>query len=336
MIKIPYEQLVEKIKTEKNLTAEQIDEQIKIKMEQLSGLISKEGAAHILANELGIKLAQTDVKLKIRDLYAGLRTGEILGRVVRKFDIRAFQSGERSGKVGSFILADETGSVRITCWNDQTKEMEPLVENDIVVVIDGTVRENRGALEIHLNERTKVVRNPEGKTVAAVAQQASVTALRKQIKALEENQNNVELLGTIVQVYDMKFFERCPACKKRIKEQGVGFQCPDHGVVKPEFSYVMNVYLYDGSGNIRVVLFGTQLQQLLKKTDEDIQVYRTAPETFEKLKTDLLGEMLKTTGRVTKNQMFARLEFIANKVETNINPEEEISRLQQELEKAQV
>ncbi len=336
MIKIPYEQLVEKIKTEKNLTSEQIEEQIKIKMEQLSGLISKEGAAHILANELGIKLMQGDAKLKIRDLYAGLRTGEVLGRMIRKFDIRAFQSGERSGKVGSFILADETGSIRVTCWNDQTKEMEPLIENDVVIVVDGTVRENRGALEIHLNERTKLLRNPEGKTVAVVAAQAAATALRKQIKALEENQNNVELLGTIVQVYDMKFFERCPACKKRIKEQGVGFQCPDHGLVKPEFSYVMNVYLDDGSGNIRVVLFGTQLQQLLKKTDDEIQIYRTAPETFEKLKTDLLGEMLKATGRVNKNQMFSRLEFVANKVETNVNPEEEISRLQQELEKAQV
>lgn len=336
MIKIPYEQLLEKIKTEKNLTPEQIEEQIKIKMEQLSGLISKEGAAHILANELGIKLAQSDAKLKIRDLYAGLRTGELLGRVTRKFDIRAFQSGERSGKVGSFILADETGSVRVTCWNDQTKEMEPLVQDDIVAVIDGTVRENRGALEIHLNERTKLLRNPEGRSVAALAVQSAPAALRKQIKVLEENQNNVELLGTIVQVYDMKFFERCPACKKRIKEQEVGFQCPDHGLVKPEFSYVMNVYLDDGSGNIRVVLFGTQLQQLLKKTDDEIQIYRTAPETFEKLKTDLLGEMLKVTGRVTKNMMFVRLEFIANKVETNINPEEEISKLQQELEKAHV
>lgn len=335
MIKIPYEQLVEKIKTEKNLTAEQIDEQIKLKMEQLSGLISKEGAAHILANELGIKLAQIDAKLKIRDLYAGLRTGEILGRVVRKFDIRAFQSGERSGKVGSFILADETGSVRVTCWNDQTKEMEPLAENDVVALLDGTVRENRGALEVHLNERTKLLRNPEGKSVAVVVAQATA-ALRKQIKALEENQTNVEILGTIVQAYDMKFFERCPACKKRIKEQGVGFQCPEHGVVKPEYSYVMNLYLDDGSGNIRVVLFGNQMQQLLKKTDDDLQVFRTAPATFEKLKTDLLGEMLKVTGRVTKNLMFARLELVANKVETNVNPEEEISRLQQELEKAQV
>ncbi len=335
MIKIPYEQLVEKIKTEKSLTSEQIEEQIKVKMEQLSGLISKEGAAHILANELGMKLTHGDAKLKIRDLYAGLRTGEILGRVIRKFDVRAFQSGERSGKVGSFILADETGSVRVTCWNDQTKEMEPLLENDVVIVLDGTVRENRGALEIHLNERTKLLRNPEGKTVA-VTPQAAATALRKQIKALEENQTNVEVLGTIVQVYDIKFFERCPACKKRIKEQGVGFQCTEHGLVKPEFSYVINLYLDDGSGNIRIVLFGTQILQLLKKTDDEIQVYRTTPEAFEKIKTDLLGEMLKATGRVTKNQMFARLEFIANKVETNLNPEEEISRLQQELEKAQV
>ncbi len=334
MIKIPYSVLLEKIQTKTGMTTEAIEAQLQQKMEQLSGLISKEGAAHILANELKVDLSAPQLVLKIRDLYAGMKTGEILGKVLRKYDIRDFQSGERKGKVGSFLIADETGTMRVTCWNEQTKEMESLQENDVLVIQEGTVRENRGALEVHLNERTKIIRNPEGKTVAAVKAVEPI-GVRKAIKDLSGTDINVEILGTIVQVFEPKFFERCPVCRKRIKQQEVGFQCPEHGLTKPDYGYVMNVYLDDGSGNIRVVFFGQQMQQLLKKNDEEILVYRTTPQAFDKVKTDLLGEMLKASGRVNKNEMFARLEFVANKIEMNINPEEEISRLQQELEKAQ-
>lgn len=330
MIKIPYEILIEKIKEKTKLSEQDVLQEIQERMNQLSGLISKEGAAHILANELGIKLSAPEGRILINALYAGMRAGEVLGRVAKKFDVREFQSGDRKGKVGSFIIADETGTIRVTCWHDQTKEMEPLKENDVVSIVNGTVRENRGALEVHLNEHTRLVQNPEGKTVALMKQQ--LYAMRKAIKEIAENQDNIELLGTIVQVYDIKFFERCPVCRKRIKEQGAGFQCPEHGLIKPEYSYVMNVYLDDGSGNIRVVFFGNQIQQLLKKSDEDILIYRTAPEAFEKVKTDLLGEMIKVTGKSTKNEMFNKIEFVANIVVTNINPEEEIIRLQDELE----
>ncbi|MEK6868159.1 MAG: OB-fold nucleic acid binding domain-containing protein [Nanoarchaeota archaeon] len=336
MIKIPYEHLLERIKTTTGMTHDQIEVKLQEKMEQLSGLISKEGAAHILANELGIKSSQQESSLKISMLYAGLKTGEVLGKIIRKFDIREFTSGERSGKVGTFIIGDETGTIRVTCWHDQTKEMVPLQENDIILIKDASVRENRGALELHLNERTKLMRNPEGKTVDNVKQKLEELVIRKQIKALGEGDLHVEIMGTIVQVYDIKFYERCPICRKRIREQEVGFQCPEHGIIKPEYSYVMNVYLDDGSGNIRVVFFGNQIQQFLKKTDDELQVYRTAPEGFEKIKTDMLGELVKIAGKVTKNQMFERLEFVAGKVETNINPEEEIGRLQKELEKVQV
>ncbi len=335
-MKIQYEQLLERIKTTTNIPQEEIEKRLQEKMEQLSGLISKEGAAHILANELGIKSNQSEMSLKINMLYAGLKTGEIIGRVVRKFDIREFQSGERSGKVGTFIIGDETGTIRVTCWHNQTKEMEPLQENDIVLIKNGSIRENRGVVEIHLNEKTELLRNPEGKTVKTVKQNQVHSTLRKHIKDLTEGDINIELIGTIIQVYELRFFERCPVCRKRIREHDIGFQCPEHGLIKPEYSYVMNLYLDDGTGTIRVVFFGNQIQQLLKKQDEEIQIYRTAPEAFEKIKTDLLGELIKIIGKVTKNQMFDRLEYIAARVETNINPEEEIARLQKELEKVQV
>jgi len=81
-------------------------------MDQLSGLISEEGAAHIIANELGVKLfqaAQAGGQLKINDIAGGMRNVDVIGKITRKFELRNFKTADREGKVASFILADETG-----------------------------------------------------------------------------------------------------------------------------------------------------------------------------------------------------------------------------------
>ena len=39
MIKIPYEQIIEKIKSESNISGDELDDKIDAKMKQLSGLI---------------------------------------------------------------------------------------------------------------------------------------------------------------------------------------------------------------------------------------------------------------------------------------------------------
>ena len=56
MLKIPLENIIEKIKQNTSLSEADINAKIDDKLKQLSGLISKEGAAHIIANELGVKL----------------------------------------------------------------------------------------------------------------------------------------------------------------------------------------------------------------------------------------------------------------------------------------
>ena len=58
MIKIPYEDIISKIKSGSKLSEEEIEAKIEAKLKQLSGLISKNGAAHIIANELGVKLIE--------------------------------------------------------------------------------------------------------------------------------------------------------------------------------------------------------------------------------------------------------------------------------------
>ena len=52
---LSYDELINRIK-EKGFNEKEIERKINRKLEELSGLISREGAAHLIANELGIKI----------------------------------------------------------------------------------------------------------------------------------------------------------------------------------------------------------------------------------------------------------------------------------------
>ena len=331
MIRMPLSDIIAKIKEKAGISEEEVNERVNKKLDQLSGLISKEGAAHIVANELGVKLfEETGGKLQIRNILAGMRSVETVGRVQQIFDIREFttQNG-RNGKVASIVVGDETGTIRLVMWGDAAEYSKKVKEGDIVKIENGYVRENQGRKEVHLNERCKFFVNPEGEAVGEVKKRA---ANRKKISDLNEGDNDIELLGTIVQVFEPRFFEVCPECGKRARLKDDTFFCDTHNKVTPDYSYVLNVFLDDGSENIRCVFFRNQANNLLQKEKEDVLKYKDDPASFEAVKNELLGNVIKVVGRVVKNQMFDRLEFMAQLVFPNPDPEEEIKKTEQEKE----
>lgn len=329
MINMPYADIIGKIKEQKSVSEEELEGKIKQKMDQLSGLISKEGAAYIVANDYGVKLVQTEGPVKVKDIVNGIKNVETAGKVTRKFNVIEFDKEDRKGKVGSFMLADETGEIRVTAWNDQTQLLENFNEGDVVKIVDGYVRGNQGQNEVHLNSRSKLTVNPLGVKIEGVKAVASGSG-RKKISELQENDQGVEVLATVVQVFDPRFFEQCPECRKRLVQGDEGFMCEEHGSVEPKYSYVANIVLDDGSDNIRAVMFREAMQDLFKKTDSELQKMRDSQEVIEAAKTELLGEQVIITGRVVRNKMFDRLEIVANKVNRDVNPEEEIAKLKSE------
>jgi replication factor A1 len=329
MIKVPYEVVREKIKDSAKISDAELDDKIKAKIDKLSGLISKEGAAHIIANELGIKLfEQASGRLKIKNILAGMRNVEIVGRVQQVFEVREFQTETRSGKVGSFVIGDETGTIRVVLWGSQADKLAELSSNKVIKIQSAYVKDNKGRKELHLGDQGVLDLNPEGEAVGEVRK---AEFSRKNIKDLAENMTDAEILGTIVQVYDMKFFEVCPQCGKKTlpKEAGTSI-CTNHGTVGSAYSYVFNTVLDDGTGNIRVAFFKRQIENLLGKPEQDIIMFKDSPDKFEKVKYDLLGKQIKVAGRVNKNMMFDRIEFVAQLVFANPDPKEEIVRLEKE------
>ena len=330
MIQMPLQDMIKKITEEAGISEQEVNDKIKQKLEQLSGLISKEGAVHIIANELGVKLIpETTGRLDIKNILEGMREVEVAGKVTQNFGIREFKTDNREGKVANIVIADETGTIRVVCWGDQADKTANIDVGDVVKVSSGYVRLNQGNNEIHLNDRSVLTKNPEGIEINL----GPSAAIRKKIEALSENDNNAEILGTIVQVFDPKFFEVCPECGKRSKPAENGaYSCPVHGEIKPNYSYLLNAYLDDGTGNIQAVFFRNLVESLLGKNAEEIMAYKDNPSAVEQLKTDLLGNIIKVLGRVNKNTMFERLEFVVQSVDTNPNPDDELKLLEKEKE----
>ena len=331
MYKIPISEIKEKIISSGKLSAEEFDTKVKAKINDLSGLISEEGAAHIIANELGISIAAPEgARVKIGKLAAGMNNVAALAKVIQKWEVREFDKGNFKGKVCSLLVGDETGATRFTLWNDQVDELSEVKEGDILLIKGAYVKENRERVELHLGKGGTFDINPEGETVEGVKGGSGATSsgpgsfTRKQITSLEGSEEGVELFGTVVQLFDPRFFNVHPETGKRMYDD-------DDSGVEPALSYVMNLVLDDGTGTIRCVFWKNQVNNLLGCDEARMAGYKEDLSTFEDEKTDMLGEQLVLRGRVKHNEMFDRLEFSVQFVE-KADPEKEIVRVEEKVE----
>ncbi len=342
MIQIPFDELVEKIKEASGLSEDQILVKIDTKLKQLSGLISKDGAAHIVANELGVKLLDNaSGKIDIKNIFPGMRNVETVGKVSNVYPVRSFESNGRKGKVGSFTINDPSGAIRVVVWGDQAEKVNNIQINDIIKVKSAYVRQNNDTKELHMNDRSVMSINPpdhglempDFKDSYQPQQQQQKESKRKDIKDLSKDDGNVEILGHIVQVFEPRFYEVCAECGKRLKQVEGDFSCDTHGKTSPEYAYFMGMTVDDGTENIRAVAFRNQVDQLLGLSKEKVMGFKDNPDSFSRVRDDALGNIVKLRGRVSENQFFNRTEFVVQSVDSNPDPEEEIKRLNSEVEK---
>jgi len=335
MLDLPYEVAVERIKAHAGLSDADIESRVQEKLVQLSGLISRDGAVHILANELGVSLTPAPVvaqDLKIADIRLGARSITVKGRVVRKYDVREFDKNGRKGKVASLLIGDETGVTRLVFWNEQVDEVfTTLKDGDVLVVqnpfVKQSYREDR--LELQLNTQSTLTVNPEGIMIASRAGgQERAPRVQKYLKDLEGGEENVEVIATIVQVYDPRFYDACGQCRKKL----VNGLCPEHGETTADVNFSMGAFLDDGTGNVRTSFWKQQSLVLTGKSDAEFLKFRDDPTSFESVKNELLGEIIKVVGTAKRNATFDRLELTANLVFRDVDPAAELENLEKKFE----
>ncbi|MFH1445047.1 MAG: DUF2240 family protein [Nanoarchaeota archaeon] len=318
------EKLIEMISKHSSTPSETVNKMIEDKQDELSGLVSEEGAAHIVARELGVNLLkETKRQLKIKNLMSGLRSVDIVGRIVNVAEVRDFERNGKPGQVTNIVIGDETGVVRLSLWNEEIDIIKEngLKEDETIRITGGYVKmDNRGNLELRvgrgklekIDEKIDVIELPSKERM----KESFETVHRREINELKEGDHG-EIRACIVQLFKRNpFYEVCPQCSTRAKLLNEKWTCDEHGEVTPSFRMVMSAVADDGSGNIRVVFFGETAEKLLGKTSEELKQLGEREGDVLKIydHVNVLGNEFVLQGRVKQNSYTERLEMVANDI----------------------
>ncbi len=321
---LTYEQIVEKIKKEKGLNEGEINSKVSEKLAKLSDLISKHGALHIIANELGVSVFEdySGKDFKIEELREGMRNIAFNCKLLKIDAIRSYNKNGREGKVANLITGDDTQAIRVVVWDETLIDgisNGSMPSGSILHVSGGMIRQNNGRKEVHLGRGAKLDLNPKNVKFDNVVEQEVSNVLNKKIIELMDNDINVKISGTIVQVFEPRFYESCGNCAKKVEiKEGKSF-CNTHGFVKGELVPILNFYFDDGTDNIKATCFRDNVGRLLGKNTDEVKLLKDNFSAFESIKNDVNGKQFALIGKVQKNEMFGRKEFIINGVQ-EVNP----------------
>jgi len=212
------EELIERIATESGVEEGEIRRRIEEKQRELGGLITPEGAAHVVANELGVNLLtgiSRSRDIKIENIIPGMQSVDVVGRVRRIFPVREFTRSDGSrGRVRSVILADDTASIRVVFWGKDIEKLEKVEEGDILRIRDGYTREDlNGEPELHVGSRTRVILNPPD---VDPEQFPEVETQVKKISELEDGMPSVDVMCKVMRIYEPREFTRDDGSRGRV------------------------------------------------------------------------------------------------------------------------
>lgn len=207
-----FEQMVSEILGRTGISHDELMARIRQKQEELSGFVTTEGAAIIVGRELGVELVRKEPEvreLRIEDLIPGMSKVDIVGRVVRVYEPRAFQRLDGSqGRVANLLLQDRTGQVRVVLWDDKVSLVEMgEIQKGIAVQIKGAyVRQGLNQQpELNVGQRSSVILNPDDPRAADLP---PLEEARVKVADLRPDFADVDVLGRVVAITEPRTFER--------------------------------------------------------------------------------------------------------------------------------
>lgn len=206
------EEIVGKIVRRSKLTRKKVLDRVSKKKDELGGLITDEGAACIIAKELGVDVfegvAYEEGKLRIADLVTGMNNVSITGRVLEIHPVREFtRSDGQKGIVTNIILADNSGKIRVVFWDKHAEKIidGKIRKGQIIKILKGYTREGLGEqLELNLGRYSDV---SYAKDVSS-EEYPEVSVKRVNIAELGPDMFDINLVGVVKRVFSSSTFQR--------------------------------------------------------------------------------------------------------------------------------
>ncbi len=238
---------IKKIIEETGLNKIDIEKMVSEKKEELKGLISDEGALFIIAKELGVDVKDQDsdyledIEINISDITSNMRNIILIGRIKEIYRISEFNKKDGSiGKVGSFLLSDSSGDIRVVLWDDKTEILDSALFNlnELVKLVNGYAKEGKYGIEVHVSNLGKIILSPndiDNKKYPKIKKKDTIA-----INEINLTQRLITVKGKIIQ-------------KGKINE----FKKKDGAIGK-----VSSIFIRDQTDSIRITIWDDKTEQL--------------------------------------------------------------------------
>jgi replication factor A1 len=203
---------------------EEFEAAVEDKVEQMGGLADDETAAMLIAHEL--RDQEVD---GIADIDPGMDDVKFLAKVQRVGELRTFERDDEDaaeGKVINVDVADESGRITITMWDEMAEDAVERLETGDTLRVAGRPKDGYNGLEVDVD---KVEPAPD-----AEVDVESMDAHR--IEDLSLGLSDVNLAGRVLSTDSVRTFDRDDGSEGR----------------------VANLSLGDPTGRIRVTLWDEQ------------------------------------------------------------------------------
>ncbi len=258
---------------------------------------------------------------RIDELDEDDRDIKVVGRVLDIQEPRKFQRQDGgSGWVGNMDIGDETDSIRVTFWD---MEKIPYSLGDAIKIQNPTVRFNNGRLELSIGNGSNII-DPTPKeleSIPDIEELQNILYVSKEIEALEEDDSNVRVKGSLVDVYGGRILvPKCPHCNNTLEEdENQEYVCDYCGetVEEPKYLLMIPGKLIDDSGEIQITFFNKLAEELLEMSlDEVIEIIEDSADmgALEGRVENLEGLTLEVIADVNFNQYNEEIRLNPKKI----------------------
>ena len=193
-----------------DISLDEFRDAVEEKVEQMGGLADEETAAMLIAHELD----ESEVN-GVADIEPGIEEVKFVAKVTSVGDIRTFErdgDDAEDGHVLNVDVADETGSIRISLWDEQARGAEEELEPGQVLRIKGRPTDGYSGTEVNVDQA-----EPDDDTEIDVQVQDSYS-----VSDLSLGLSDVNLPGKLLDTGTVRTFDRDDGSEGKVANLTVG------------------------------------------------------------------------------------------------------------------
>ena len=230
-------------------------------------------------------------------------------RVTNINEVNTFtRTDGRDGRVRSVNVADETGEIQVSLWDDDTDIS--FVEGSALIIENPSVTSQQNHLRLSITNSSTIrkARQDEAEAMLSMREIEAKLFVEKYIEDIEEEDAHIKVKATIEQINgDKILYAMCPNCNKRITQSEEGYICDICGekIENPDYLMIISCVLQDETGTVSATFFRKQAEDLIGASTQDvIEIFeQTGDETSMASRIeDLIGHEVTIIADSTYNE----------------------------------